>query len=114
MDNIYVLWAGDTFYFSLLYSLKNFHYILRPFCWLSCFGTVASKREYSNGEIHSIYVNHVSMFDQFMVVAYLKHYTTAIGAHEEFRWPIFGWQKNMEEFLLIKTFKKSHWNIESC
>ena len=34
--------------------------------------------------------NHVSMFDQFMIGAYLGHYITAIAAIETFRYPIFG------------------------
>ena len=34
--------------------------------------------------------NHVSLFDQFMVAAYIGHYVTVIGALEQFRWPIWG------------------------
>ncbi|MBH90527.1 MAG: hypothetical protein CMG67_00220 [Candidatus Marinimicrobia bacterium] len=94
---IIFMFFGLVILFISLYfiSLKNFHYILRPFCWLSCFFAgqwLVKEGNIPNGEdAPYLYMfNHVSMFDQFMVVAYLKHYTTAIGAHEEFRWPIFG------------------------
>jgi len=91
------MFFGLIFLFFSLYfvPLKSFHYLLRPFCWLSCF--FAAQWLVKEGDVprgkNSPYLymfNHVSMFDQFMVVAFLKHYTTAIGASEEFRWPIFG------------------------
>ena len=94
---IIFMFFGLIFLFISLYfvPLKNFHYFLRPFCWLSCF--FAGQWLIKEGNVPQgknapyLYMfNHVSMFDQFMVVAFLKHYTTAIGAHEEFRWPIFG------------------------
>ena len=34
--------------------------------------------------------NHVSMFDQFMIGAYVTHYITAVAAIEIFKYPIFG------------------------
>ena len=40
--------------------------------------------------------NHVSMFDQFMIGAYVTHYVTAVAAIEIFKYPIFGFLiKNM-------------------
>ena len=35
--------------------------------------------------------NHVSMFDQFMIGAYVPHYITAVAAIEIFRYPIWGY-----------------------
>ena len=91
------MFFGLIFLFISLYfiPLKKIHYFLRPFCWLSCFfaGQWLVKEGHVPQGKNAPYLymfNHVSMFDQFMVVAFLKHYTTAIGAHEEFRWPIFG------------------------
>ena len=91
------MFFGLIFLFFSLYviPLKSFHYLLRPFCWLSCFfaGQWLKKEGDTPEDKKTPYIymfNHVSMFDQFMVVAFLKHYTTAIGAYEEFRWPIFG------------------------
>jgi len=34
--------------------------------------------------------NHVSMFDQFMIGAYIPYYITAVAAIEVFQYPIFG------------------------
>jgi len=34
--------------------------------------------------------NHVSMFDQFMIGAYIPHYITAVAAIEVFKYPIWG------------------------
>ena len=34
--------------------------------------------------------NHVSMFDQFMIGAYVPHYITAVAAIEVFKYPIWG------------------------
>tara|TARA_Y100001970_G_scaffold161362_1_gene197369 strand:- start:481 stop:1050 length:570 start_codon:yes stop_codon:yes gene_type:complete len=42
------------------------------------------------GQPYLYLFNHVSMFDQFMIGAYVGHYITAIGAKEIFRYPIFG------------------------
>ena len=39
---------------------------------------------------HTISFNHVSMFDQFMVGAFVPHYITAIGAEEIFKYPVWG------------------------
>ena len=35
--------------------------------------------------------NHASMFDQFMIGAYIPHYITAVAAIEIFRYPIWGY-----------------------
>lgn len=34
--------------------------------------------------------NHASMFDVFMVGAIVKHYITAVGAHQQFDYPVWG------------------------
>tara|TARA_Y100000294_G_scaffold171432_1_gene184866 strand:- start:340 stop:834 length:495 start_codon:yes stop_codon:yes gene_type:complete len=34
--------------------------------------------------------NHQSMLDQFMIAAFIPHYLTAVGAVEQFRYPIWG------------------------
>ena len=44
----------------------------------------------SDGGPYLYMFNHVSMFDQFMIGAYVGHYITAIAAIETFRYPIFG------------------------
>tara|TARA_A100001011_G_scaffold92650_1_gene97442 strand:- start:49639 stop:50208 length:570 start_codon:yes stop_codon:yes gene_type:complete len=43
-----------------------------------------------NGQPYLYLFNHVSMFDQFMIGAYIGHYITAVGAKEIFQYPIFG------------------------
>ena len=35
--------------------------------------------------------NHASMFDQFMIGAYIPHYITAVAAIEVFKYPIWGY-----------------------
>ena len=35
--------------------------------------------------------NHVSMFDQFMIGAYIPHYITAVAAIEVLKYPIWGY-----------------------
>ena len=44
----------------------------------------------SDGGPYLYMFNHVSMFDQFMIGAYIGHYITAVAAIETFRYPIFG------------------------
>ena len=44
----------------------------------------------SDGGPYLYMFNHVSMFDQFMIGAYVGHYITAVAAIETFRYPIFG------------------------
>ena len=44
----------------------------------------------SDGGPYLYMFNHVSMFDQFMIGAYVNHYITAVAAIETFRYPIFG------------------------
>ena len=43
-----------------------------------------------DGQPYLYLFNHVSMFDQFMIGAYVPHYITAIGATEIFQYPIWG------------------------
>ncbi len=83
--------------FGLLFIVpqKNLYLLIRPLCWSWCFfagqwlvkeGSLPSKK-------HQPYLymfNHSSMFDQFMIGAYIPHYITAVAAVEIFKYPIFG------------------------
>ena len=68
---------------------------MRPICWIYCFlaGQILTKENQppppENGPYLYLF-NHVSMFDQFMVGAFVPHYITAIGAEEIFKYPVWG------------------------
>ena len=69
---------------------KYYHYCIRPICWMYCFLAGQWLRKINNppktdGGPYLYMFNHVSMFDQFMIGAYLGHYITAIAAIETFR-----------------------------
>ncbi len=69
--------------------------IIRPISWLICFfaGQWLIKENEPpdlEGQPYLYLFNHVSMFDQFMIGAYVSHYITAIGATEIFKYPIWG------------------------
>ena len=86
------------FIFSLLFLIpqKYFFLVLRPFCWLWClFGGQYLKKEnapplYSNKPYIYMF-NHTSMFDQFMIGAYVNHYISAVAAVEIFKYPFWGY-----------------------
>ena len=44
-----------------------------------------------NNQPYIFMFNHASMFDQFMIGAYVPHYITAVAAIEIFRYPIWGY-----------------------
>ena len=83
------------FLLILLIPRKYFHYCIRPICWVYCFLAGQWLRKINNppesdGGPYLYMFNHVSMFDQFMIGAYIGHYITAVAAIETFRYPIFG------------------------
>ena len=69
--------------------------IIRPISWLICLFAgqwLVKKNEPPDpdGQPYLYLFNHVSMFDQFMIGAYVPHYITAIGATEIFQYPVWG------------------------
>ena len=79
----------------LIFPKKLLHYFVRPICWLYCFFAGQWLRRINNPPKKEsgpyLYMfNHVSMFDQFMIGAYIPYYITAIAAIEVFNYPIFG------------------------
>ena len=79
----------------LVIPRQKFYIIVRPICWIWCFfaGQWLKKENNPppiNGQPYLYLFNHVSMFDQFMIGAYIGHYITAVGAKEIFKYPIFG------------------------
>jgi len=70
-------------------------YLIRIWCWGACFFAGQWLIKEGNipdieGEPYLYMFNHVSLFDQFMVAAFIGHYVTVVGAMEQFRWPIWG------------------------
>ena len=79
----------------LIFPKKLLHYFVRPICWMYCFFAGQWLRKINHPPKKSggpyIYMfNHVSMFDQFMIGAYIPHYITAVAAIEVFKYPIWG------------------------
>jgi len=83
--------------FIILIVPKNYlFYFIRPICWVYCFlgGQWLRKENDPPAKSKQPYIymfNHVSMFDQFMIGAYIPHYITAVAAIEVFRYPIWGY-----------------------
>lgn len=74
---------------------KYFYLIIRPICWIYCLlaGQLLlreNKPPPLQDQPYLYLFNHVSMFDQFMVGAFISHYITAIGAEEIFKYPVWG------------------------
>ena len=74
---------------------KYFYLIIRPVCWMYCLlaGQILlreNKPPVLKEKPYLYLFNHVSMFDQFMIGAFIPHYITAIGAEEIFKYPIWG------------------------
>ncbi len=83
--------------FSLLYVIprSKVNLILKPMCWTWCLLAgqwLIKKGDFPDPENQPyIYMfNHASMFDQFMIGAYVSHYLTAVAAIEVFNYPFFG------------------------
>ena len=83
--------------FFLIYIIPQqyYNFIVLTICWIYCLlaGQLLT-REYQapppKGGPYLYLFNHVSMFDQFMVGAFVPHYITAIGAEEIFKYPVWG------------------------
>ncbi len=95
--------------FILVYIIprKHFHFIIRPISWSYCFFAGQWLLKDNNpppidGQPYLYLFNHVSMFDQFMVGAFIPHYLTAIGATEIFKYPIWGQLLNKYGAIPIK------------
>ena len=74
---------------------KYYHFFIRPCCWIYCLlaGQWLNKENdipSTDGQPYLYLFNHVSMFDQFMIGAYIKHHISAVGAKEIFKYPVFG------------------------
>ena len=74
---------------------KYLYIYVCPLCWFYCFLGGQWLRKENNppalkGQPYLYMFNHVSMFDQFMIGAYVRHYITAGGAIEQFNYPIWG------------------------
>ena len=96
---IWFVFLGITmimfFFLLVIIPKKNLHYVVRPICWLYCFiaGLWLTKENNipdSNGQPYIYMFNHASMFDQFMIAAFVPHYLTAVAAIEQFKYPIWG------------------------
>ncbi len=55
--------------------------------WLKVEGTPPDKR----GQPYLYLFNHESMIDPFMFGGAINHYFTAVGAHFQFSYPVWGW-----------------------
>lgn len=94
----FTFFAFTIFLFFITFKLfprDTFHYLIRPVCWIYCFlagqWLVKENQPPDPKEQPYLYMfNHESMFDQFMIAAYIKHYLTAVGAIEQFRYPLWG------------------------
>ena len=74
---------------------KYLYIYVSPLCWFYCFLGGQWLRKENNppdpeGQPYLYMFNHVSMFDQFMIGAFVRHYITAVGAIEQFHYPIWG------------------------
>ena len=83
-------------FITIILIPRNFlHYFVRPICWAYCLFAgqwlmrINMPPKKDNGPYIYMF-NHVSMFDQFMIGAYIPYYITAIAAIEVFEYPIFG------------------------
>ncbi len=94
----YLFFIPSLFFllFIIIFFPRKILYIfIRPLCWIYCFlaGQWLRKENNPPSKTEQPYIymfNHVSMFDQFMIGAYIPHYITAIAAIEVFRYPIWG------------------------
>ena len=80
----------------IIFPRKHLFYFIRPICWVYCFlaGQWLKKENHppsKHGGPYLYMFNHVSMFDQFMIGAYIPHYVTAVAAVEVFKYPIWGY-----------------------
>jgi 1-acyl-sn-glycerol-3-phosphate acyltransferase len=57
-----------------------------------------------DGQPYLYMFNHESMFDQSMIAAFIPHYITAVGAIEQFKYPIWGYI--MKQYGIIPIVRK--------
>jgi 1-acyl-sn-glycerol-3-phosphate acyltransferase len=99
---IWPIWFAYTifsliiiFILILIIPSKKIYLFLRPICWLWCLfgGQFLYKKNMQptkNSQPYIYMFNHCSMFDQFMIGAYVEHYLTAVAAIEIFKYPLWG------------------------
>jgi len=93
---VYFVFVMPLFYLYMTFTpQKYYHYFTRPMCWLFCLSggqllKLKGQLPPINNGPYIYMINHGSLFDLFVIGFYIKHYITAIGAVEEFRWPIWG------------------------
>lgn len=93
---MFFAWTILLFFITFkLFPRHTFHYVIRPVCWIYCFlaGQWLVKENHPPDPNNGPYLymfNHESMFDQFMIAAFIRHYVTAVGAIEQFRYPLWG------------------------
>ena len=95
----YLFFVPSLFFLIIIIIIipkKSLYFIIRPLCWIYCFlaGQWLRKENVPPSKNNQPYIymfNHVSMFDQFMIGAYIPHYITAIAAIEIFSYPIWGY-----------------------
>ena len=79
----------------LIVPRKKLYILIRPLCWIWCLlaGQWLKKENHPPNDEDQPYLymfNHSSMFDQFMIAAYIPHYITAVAAIEQFKYPLWG------------------------
>ena len=95
----FTFFAVTMILFFVLFTIvpkQHLNYFIRPISWAYCFfgGQWLVKENQPpnpDGQPYLYMFNHESMFDQFMVAAFIPHYVTAVGAIEQFRYPIWGY-----------------------
>jgi 1-acyl-sn-glycerol-3-phosphate acyltransferase len=95
----FTFFAVTMILFFILFIIvpqKYLNYFIRPISWTYCLlaGQWLCKENgppSPDGQPYLYMFNHESMFDQFMVAAFIPHYVTAVGAIEQFRYPIWGY-----------------------
>jgi 1-acyl-sn-glycerol-3-phosphate acyltransferase len=93
---IFFVLVSIYFFISVFIPSKNLYSLAKSICriilffsgqWLIIKGEVPSQ----TGQPYLYLFNHGSLFDSFMLVASISHYVTAVGAHKQFSWFIWGW-----------------------
>ena len=84
------------FFLFMIVPKPYLNFFVRPISWLYCLfaGQYLIKENEPpnpNAQPYLYMFNHESMFDQFMIAAFVPHYITAVGAIEQFRYPIWGY-----------------------
>ena len=98
------------FIFIYIIPTKNLYILIKPLCWSWCLfgGQWLTKRNdvpLAKNQPYLYMFNHSSMFDQFMIGAYVSHYITAVAAIEVFKYPIFGYI--IKQYGIIPIIRKN-------